>query len=76
MMIACSEEKAAQLYRPEWKLERGSLNAFIGILVLFGAIKGRKESVKCVWSEDGAFCPSIFKIHDGTQRFPRYTMFF
>ena len=37
MIIGCSEKKAAQLGHPEWKLKRESLNAFIGILILFGA---------------------------------------
>ena len=42
-------------------MKRKSLNAFIGILILFGATKGRKESIECVWSDDGAFCRPIFK---------------
>ena len=61
VIIDCSEKKAAQLGHPEWKLKRESLNAFIGILILFGATRGRKESIKCVWSNDGAFCRPIFK---------------
>ena len=61
MIIDCSEKKAAQLCHLEWKLKRESLNAFIVISVLFGAIRGGKESIKCVWSDDGAFCRPIFK---------------
>ena len=61
VIIDCFEKKAAQLGHPEWKLKRESLNAFIGILILFGATRGRKESIECVWSDDGAFCQAIFK---------------
>ena len=61
VIIDCSEKKAAQLVHPERKLKRKSRNAFIGILILFGATTGRKESIKCVWSDDGAFCRPIFK---------------
>ena len=61
VIIDCFEKKAAQLGHPEWKLKRESLNAFIAILILFGATRGRKESIECVWSDDCAFCRAIFK---------------
>ena len=75
MIIDCSEKKAAQLGHPKWKLKRESLNAFIEILILFGATRGRKESIKCVWSDDGAFCRPIFKAtmgRDASQNILRF----
>ena len=69
VIIDCSEKKAAQLDHLEWKLKRESLNAFIGILILFGPTRGRKESIKCVWSNDGAFCRPIFKAAMGRDAF-------
>ena len=70
MIIDCSEKTAVKLGHPEWKLERESLDAFIEISVLFGATTGRKESIKCVGHEDGAFCWPIFKATMGCNAFP------
>ena len=75
IIITCSEKKAAQLGHPEWKLKRESLNAFIGTFILFGATRGRKESIQCVWSDDNAFCRPIFKAtmaHDTFQNILRF----
>ena len=69
MIIDCSEKKAAQLCHPEWKLKKESLNAFIVILNLFIATRGGKESIKCVWSDDGALCRPIFKATMGRNAF-------
>ena len=65
MIIDYFEKKTAQLGHPKCKLERKSLNALIGISVLFGATRGRKESIQCVWNEDGALCQLIFKVTMG-----------
>ena len=75
MIIDCSEKKAAQLGHSERKLERESLNAFIGILILFCATRGRKESIKCVWSDDSAFCRPIFKATMGRNAFQNILRF-
>ena len=75
VIIDCSEKKAVQLGHPEWKLKRESLNAFIGILILFGATRGRKESIKCVWNDDGAFCRPIFKAIMGHYAFQNILRF-
>ena len=75
MIIDCSEKKAAQLGHPEWNLNRESLNTFIGILILFGARRGRKESIKCVWSDDNAFCRPIFKATMGCDSFQKIMRF-
>ena len=71
----CSEKKAAQLGHPKWKLKRESLNAFIGILILCGATRGRKESIKCALSDDGAFCRPIFKATMGRDAFQNILRF-
>ena len=70
VIIDCSEKKAAQLGHPEWKLKREPLNAFIGILILFGATRGGKESIKCVWSDNIVFCRPIFNATMGRHAFP------
>ena len=51
------------------------MNAFIGILILFGATRGRKESIKCIWSNDGAFCRPIFKATMGRDAFQNILRF-
>ena len=45
IIIKCSEKKAAQLNHPKWRLPKELLNAFIGMLILFGATRGRKEAL-------------------------------
>ena len=61
IIMKCSEKKAAQLNHPEWRLPKELLNAFIGMLILFGATRGRKEAISCVWNEDTALSRPIFK---------------
>lgn len=61
IIIKYSEQKAEQLNHPEWKLSKELLKAFIGMLISFGATRGRKESIACVWSQDAAFSRPIFK---------------
>ena len=45
------------------------------MLVIFGATRGRKESIKCVWSEDGAFCRPILKAMMGRNAFQNILRF-
>ena len=71
----CSEKKAAQLGHPEWKLKRESLNASIGIQILFSTTRGRKESIKLVLSDDNAFCRPIFKATMGRDAFKNILRF-
>ena len=59
IIIDCSENKAENLGQHEWKLKREAVDAFIGMLVIFGATRGRKKSIKYVWSKDGAFCQPV-----------------
>ena len=75
VIIDCSEKKVGQLGHPEWKLKKESLNVFIGILILFGTTRGRKESIKCVWSDNGAFCRPIFKATKGRDDFQNIVRF-
>lgn len=75
MIIHCSEKKAAQLGHSEWKLETESLNAFIGMLILFSATRGRKESIKSVWSDESAFSRPIFKATMGRNTFQKILRF-
>ena len=61
IIIKCPKKKAAQLNHPDWRLPKELLNAFIGMLMLFGATRGRKEALTGVCNEDARWSRPIFK---------------
>ena len=46
---------------PEWKLENILLDTFIGIFIIFGATRGMKELIDCVWSDDTSSTRPFFR---------------
>ena len=75
IIINCSEKKAAQLNFPDWRLSKDLLQAFIGILITFGATRSRKESLDSVWREDEPYVRPIFKATMGRDTFKEILRF-
>ena len=61
IMTIRKQSYSLQLNHTEWKLPNELVNTFVGMLIGFGATRGRKESTMSIWSEDTKFSRPIFK---------------